>query len=261
MLRLPVSGASEETTTNTIYAAAFAALGMRVRTWRNHDLQSGVEGMAFSVSAEAVGNPVLQTAVLHWALIRGTLDQTDPRHPLLYAIRTLRNRAAILRWIKRCQPYRLAISGPRSIYTPGADQVAFRAEFKTDDLHLVAALGALGVPLVKFTGITPNHVFWTPLTGLSLDGYACDVKATVTALRDGSLLRDEPDHPLHICLRACEMLDRLKVLMSRECVILHYHDTKYQSGGLALLRQDSENKAYDNSRAWFASKPKPKPQS
>lgn len=256
MLRLPCEGGAEQSTTNTIYAAAFATLGMSVKTHRAHDLSTGDDGMSYTISAESLSNPALQTASLHWGLLRGTLAKADPLHPVLDAVGTLRNRAAILRWIKRAHPYRLHVHGQRAAYVEGAEQSTLIPEVKTDDLHLVAALGRLGVPLVKFTGTAPHHIFWLPAIGLDMAGYQCNVVKTISTLRNGSLEREEPQHPLHGCLLACRAYDALKKLMHAEPTMLTLHDTKWKSGWQATLREDSTHAAYDSSRALFAQKSK-----
>lgn len=253
MLRLPCAGASEQTTTNTIFAAAFAAIGVMVHTHRTHDLQTGEDGASFTLGDVSVLYPQMQTQALHWGLKRGTLESADPTHPILDAVRALRNRSALVKWIRNAQPHHLRFTGTRAQYSPGADQVTFVADGQpTSDLHLVSALATIGVPIVRFTGTAPHHLFYLPARGIEIAGASIDVTALRRTLADGTLAQLEPNHPIHIGLRACREFDNLKRLMQSECVMLRLDDTKYQSQRTAIIRADAINSAYDGSRSWFA---------
>lgn len=249
---LPLTGTAAEQTTNTIYAAAFAALGMEVKTWRHHDVSSGADGARFTISDESLDNPALKTCVLHWGLIRGTLAQRDPTHPLLDAVRALRNRAALLRWIHRSEPAHLVTEGMRTRYVPGAEQVTLRGDIAVDDLHLVAAMGALGWPVVRFTGVAPHHIFYVPRTSLPLLGAEFDARTLVNELRSGRLEVTEPEHPIHHMLRALRAYDILVKLMRDEPVMLTVKDRWFHSGKSAMIHQDSKGGAYDHARRYFA---------
>lgn len=170
----------------------------------------------------------LERGVLVRAFMSGELEREDPLHPLLQVVRARACYGAILDAQNRGRRIRL-VGTPgsyASVYTDGQElpRLVVQEEcIETDDLALAAALGTVGIPVIRITG-SGRHVYTLPNRGHLLRRWPDDeavpmvqhVAALLARRQPGSkyelaLAAEDPLHPLvsaYHGLDACAQLKR-----------------------------------------------------
>lgn len=259
MYRLPADGGLA--THNTMLAAACVTCGIPVTTHRKIHEQLEEEQKTFTLAPNSVlTNRSIDTAAMLKAYYKGDLERLDPSHCLLDALRGLKNRAAIIRWLKQNQPHKLTLNAdkrcPRTLYVPGepvhphAAQTVYET-INTPDLALAAALGAIGIPIVRIDGTERDHVFVLSRLGFPMHAApAQDGKQILADFGSGRLARTTPDHPFlasHAAvLNYRVLLDTLKA----EMPMIFFEDDD-GSGRCALIRGDAKTIAFDKATKFF----------
>lgn len=180
-------------------AACLGALGMPVRTDVVLDERTGQELVTFYVGLQSLWNElVTETLLQGWH--SGRLEQADPLHPFLCGLRASHNASLLACSLRNKLRLERVAGDHATVYVEGEELLALRESpevVETPDPALVAALGVVGIPLIaaeggrfrlpRFGHVLKNAVGeWQPYDALGL----------VSRLRDDSLERDEPQHPL-----------------------------------------------------------------
>jgi hypothetical protein len=180
-------------------AACLGALGMPVRTDVVLDERTGQELVTFYVGLQSLWNELLTETLLQgWH--SGQLEQADPLHPFLCGLRACHNANLLASSLRNRLRLERIADDHATLYVEGEESLTMRESpevMETTDLALVAALGVLGLPLIDGEGgryRLPS--FGHPLKTAMGEWARYDAQSLVTRLRDGSLERDEPQHPL-----------------------------------------------------------------
>jgi len=258
MFRLPLGSSREVATQTTALAAAFATLGVPVRTHRKFRVGTKEDQVTFILGESGVlANREINTSSLHAQYRSGALEAADPRHPLLDCLRALHNRRCLLDWIAVGNPYHLAIEATcaRTRYIAGAHVQAAaiqQSAIQTTDLSLASALGIVGIPILRIEGSAPSRRFTLPATGLDMRGVTLDASVIQAGILDGTLAGSEPEHPVLWGRQAVANYDVLRRVLNAEPTMLFVEDDKFGSGRAALLRENHAGIAMDHTRRFFA---------
>lgn len=260
---------------NTLEAAALCACGVPIRTLRTAREKSGAvewrfdyhPGHAVDLRARCTapdGGVVIHdievsigsltaNQLMH-AYRTGALERADPAHPFLDALRALRNRERLLRWIMAGRPAQLA-KHPRCDRwqyesAPLAEIPSHMAArlWMTRELKAACALGVFGVPLVRCSGVLPDMTFELSFAGFPPSSATCQI---VDDFRSGALDDREPHHPFFIAWSAIEVMQKLKRHMQSEIANVWIEKPKSKHGASAFLRADATSKARDQMRTHF----------
>lgn len=218
-------------------ASALAALLLPVRLQVHQDVLTGKVLTLFEIGAVSVDGQWQRDALLG-ELHKKRLEAEQPHHPLLQGLRALRNYEALLQAQRTGEHLRLVgVAGSHaSEYRVGQEVpelVNARALYQTADLGLCAALGTLGLPVVK---IQPagggRHFYQLPALGhvLLFRGQHVRHQADMLAQRvapgsyDLLLERTDPAHPMVSAYNATACRAQLKKALNETGrVIVHRH--------------------------------------
>lgn len=197
-------------TTNTKLASALGQLQIPIRTQVSQDDRSGNVTTQFFMGDKSVGiNPpyVRDFILQNWQ--KGTLEQTEPLHPFLQGLRSEHNFEMILDMQNRGRRIRLVgVAGSYATeYRDGAELpelVNASMVFRLADASLAAALGTLGIPVIKCEWDGKRHIYTLPIEGHPLkllDGTVQRYNGVTLAQRQDDkrdLLMElrEPKHPI-----------------------------------------------------------------
>lgn len=263
---------------NTNLVAAFATLGVPVRTELVIDDKTGNRDLAFFLATQfMLRGALVRTKKLMNQYWRGDLEKADPAHPLLDCLRGLHNAHCILDWMHRGAPYRLAMQagGSRAVYVSGTDGRSFEACVTTRRVAVAGALGVLGIPLLRVEGTEGHHTFVFPDLGLPMrrgESFTGAVIAEDTAHGDGpysavqvlgdflqgvgvrddrkltKLEKDQPAHPFLYAYFARENRQRLLAHLDRAVPLI-----LLRSGGRsAFVHRDAKDSAWDQADDFLA---------
>ncbi|WP_461785220.1 hypothetical protein [Prosthecobacter sp.] len=188
-------------THNVNLAACLGALGMPVRTDIVFDERSGEEITTFYLGLQSLWN-ALHTDQLIQQWQSGELERADPLHAFLCGLRSSHNAVMLESSLRNGRHLRLAATAGNhaTIYVEGDELPSLREAdelIETNDAALVAALGVIGIPVIEHE----RGSFRLPRFGHSVlasngEWVRHDAQALTQQLRDGSLERDDPQHPL-----------------------------------------------------------------
>lgn len=242
----PASAANALSVSNTKLAACLAALGFRCDCKPLHDVATGRDVREFLFTGGSV-RPEFATLTL--AIARsyesGALARSDPMHPLCVMMRAQHNYDRIL------DMHKGAVMNLRSVQIrkAGSDDLVcvateyrrgtaldpdsrFSGRVSCDDLCLVAALAAVGLPVRDFDGPEGRRRYWLPRFGYAVQSTAGQMGLADAELllrraptaRDTLRLQLEDTCPLHPVVLGYEaLLSRavLKKLLHTTSPILH----------------------------------------
>ncbi len=197
-------------TKNTKLASALGYLQFPIRTQVNQDVRSGkVETMFFMGDTSVDVNPpyVRDFILQNWDA--GTLAQAEPLHPFLQGMRAEHNFEMLMDAQKKGRRIRLVgVAGSHATeYRDGQELpelVNAAMVFRLADASLVAALGTLGIPVIKIEYDGKRHIYTLPVEGHALrqrDGSVQRYNGVTLAQRQDDCrdllleLRD-PRHPI-----------------------------------------------------------------
>ncbi len=225
-------------TRNINLAAALGALMFPLRPQPYHDLRSGRVDTLFEVGAVSV-NGVWQRDPLVGKLGKKKLEVEDPLHPLLQGLRAVYNYEMLLGAQKTGQHLRLTgvADSHAAVYVEGQEipeMVNAKALYKTADLSLCAAVGTLGIPVVKIEDAGGGRRFYyLPVLGhaLRFRGQVLQHDVGVLAERsepgkcfDLKLETTDPAHPMVAAYNACAVRAQLKKALDETGrIIVHRH--------------------------------------
>lgn len=157
-------------TDNTKLAAALGLLQFRITTQVSVDSRSGKTYTQFFVDAESVDSKYqLGPLLANWH--NGTLEKGAPLHPFLQGIRSEHNYDCMLD-AQGPQQRRLRLvgvaNGHATEYRDGEElpeMINQKAVLQLADLSLVAALGTLGIPVIKREYNGKFNVYTVPVLG------------------------------------------------------------------------------------------------
>jgi len=182
-------------------ASCLGSLGFPVRTDLVLDERSGEEVTTFYIGLQSLWNSLTVDGLMSgWH--SSALQQADPLHPFLCGLRACHNANLLASSLRNKQHIRLTPTddGNAMLYTEGDELPSIREAdelVETTDAGLVAALGVIGIPMIEHEG----GLFRLPRFGHSVKGpdgawVRYDAQSLIQSLRDGSLERDDPHHPL-----------------------------------------------------------------
>lgn len=197
-------------TLNTKIAAAFGALRMPIRTQVTQDERSGQVVTQFFVGQQSVGlTPPHDRALILYNWERGELQKSDPLHPFLQGLRAEHNNELLLDAEKKGRRIRLVgVDGSHATeYRDGEElpeMVTAQMVFRLADRSLVAALGTLGIPVIKIEHDGKRYIYTLPIEGHPLkqrDGSVqryngLNLSVRQEGSRDLALELRDPAHPL-----------------------------------------------------------------
>lgn len=254
---------------STIEAAALCACGVPIQMFKSPRESTGQIEWRFEFKPQApvqvTGDPaaeyrVFDTQFTGAALSAnqlmhlhrfGLLEEKDPTHPFLDALRALRNRERFLRWIMGRQPCQL-VKHPKcdrwqyESMPLAALPAAMTAELHpTHELKTVCALGVFGVPCVSVSGIFPDSVFHVAGLGFAGDTTPPETPQLARDFASGALDQRDPAHPYFIAYSAIETMQKLKRMMNHEPAVVWLEKPKSKAGRSAFIRADATSKARD----------------
>lgn len=209
-------------TPNTKLAAALGALGFPMTPEVDYDEHTGRESTEWKIGDRSAWHPALLSRdelLKQWK--KGDLAKGDPLHPMLQGLSCEHNQE-MLRDAQN-KGRRIRLVGVRDSHATeyrdgqeASEMVNAAGLFQTEDLSLCAALGTLGIPVVKIEGAGAHHRYFLPLEGHPLrlpDGTVARYSSVWLARRftppedwpeaekrrcatDLQLEHDEPSHPV-----------------------------------------------------------------
>lgn len=255
MFRLP------ETTTNTQLAAACVTIGIPVTTHRKIHEGLGEERKTFTLGDKSLlsGREIFTQTLLK-SHNCGDLEKLDPCNVFLDALRGVKNRGFLVKWLtegktahltlhpdKRCLRTLYESGPPTSPPVVGAPEL-----FRTPHIAVAAALSTLGVPVVKIEdGAGRLRIFVLPRYGFALHSVKqLDAKATVEDFQSGKMAAQTPDHPFLYAHAAVRHYKALLHYMKTEQAVIYFEDSK-GSGRAAVIRSDAKTVAFDRAQKFF----------
>lgn len=253
---------------NTKLAACMAALGF---PWKVEPIQHGGSGRLITQFMFSGCSVRPQFARYDAAIARqhdsGALQQREPMHPLCVMMRAQRNYDRLLD-AQKGTPIRLksTAGGQMTGYAPGPENQMFQDPklelVETDDLALAAALGGVGLPVIRIEGAAPRRRYILPRVGyvtLRADGTQKLEDARVLAARAPTaqdplrLAIEVADalHPVTLSYDALHARAILKSLLGKTTPLLLLQD-----GGLqALVSMNASGRVMDRATAHFKAPP------
>jgi hypothetical protein len=257
-----LSGDGACSTQNTNLAAALGTLGVKIRTQRTLDVLSKRSGeivgdsrLTYFLTAPDAKEGVKDSEDTKHVrrlikdLRSGELERELPEHPLIVCLAALHNRERILDWLKQGTRMRLAVNpGGVMTYVAGEEpefmkRTPVHEQSGTRDLKMVAALGVLGIPLLRFEGLVGSRTFWVATQGHWLDGRRAHADELVRGLKDGSLESENPEHRLLYAWQALLNRERLLDHLNREMELIQIRAPGTRRA--AFVREDASGTAHD----------------
>lgn len=147
-------------TPNTKLAAVFGALGFPLTPERDYDERSGRSSLEWKIgdqSAFALYQHLPPRAPLLEQWKKGEMEAADPLHPFLQGL-SVEHNVELLRDAQN-KGRRICLKGVRGSHATeyrdgeeASDMLFTRRVMQTEDISLVAALGTLGIPVIKIEG-------------------------------------------------------------------------------------------------------------
>lgn len=149
----------------------------------------------------------------------GKLDREEPLHPLAIRMRAQHNYNAVLKMIHESRSYRLcSVGGGRLfVYREGQETASMMGSksLGLTDLPLIAALGLIGLPVVKVVGSPGHSHFYLPLkgyqrllpTGERVQEDLKEITCLAPTAAEPFRLRLEDIDPLHPLIQGVEALN------------------------------------------------------
>ncbi|MFT3991056.1 MAG: hypothetical protein QM680_06555 [Luteolibacter sp.] len=150
---------------DTDHAAAYGTLGMPIRIMRGLDIRSSKESSHFGVGLQNLDGTE-KTKRIQSLHRKGALEKKEPMHAFLVVLAAFENRERLLDCANRGTMISLVRPGGRGPcrYVLGSEGLpGLRADvpvLKTGDLKLVAALGVIGLPVLRIDGSKGNYIFY-----------------------------------------------------------------------------------------------------
>lgn len=255
MFRLP------ETTTNTQLAAACVTIGIPVTTHRKIHEGLCEERKTFTLGDKSLlsGREIFTQTLLK-SHNCGDLERLDPCNVFLDALRGVKNRGFLVKWLTEGKTAHLTLHPdkrcPRTLYESGPPTsppvVGAPELFRTPHIAVAAALSTLGVPVIKIEdGAGRLRIFVLPRYGFALhSSKQFDAKATVEDFQSGKMAAQTPDHPFLYAHSAVRNYKALTDYMRTELPVIYFEDSK-GSGRAAVIRSDAKIIAYDRAQKFF----------
>lgn len=218
-------------------AAALAAVRFPIRILVSQDLTTGKVQTLFEVPGVSMDGKWQRDGMIH-GLNSGALERSEPMHPLLQGLRALRNYELLVEAQRSGQHLRLVgVAGSQaSEYRVGQEvpeMLNAKALFQTADLALVAAMGSLGIPVIRIEdGGGGRRLYTLPALGhaLSFRGQVVRHEAVALSRRtapgqwDLLLEQTDPEHPMVAAYNAVSCRAQLKKALGETGrVIVHRH--------------------------------------
>lgn len=255
---------------STLHAAALCCCGVPVRTFKTPRERTGeiewrfdyapahpiaARGASASAMVRIHGNDVPSASLTANQLMHvfrsGLLERVDPAHPFLTAVRALRNRERLLRWIMAGQTAQL-------VRHPHCDQWQYESAplaeipstmaaqvWTTKELKIACALGVFGIPIIRCSGLLPDMTFELAFTGFPGAVTAPHTCQLANDFRSGALDAKDPDHPFFIAYSAIATLQKIKRHMQAEIANVWIEKPRSRIGTSAFIRADATAKARD----------------
>lgn len=211
-------------TENLPLAAALGVCGVPIATEPMLDEKTGKVRSAVRLGEESVGTDrEMDTRTILQGILQGTIEDTDPQHPVLAALWAIHNDGRLARMDWFGERYRLVPvpKAARSYYddepADSLESAKGRALLRTRDRKVAAAFGVVGVPVVEVEpGSARGWVLWAegmPLVNPRMQAETVDAVDLLARFRDGRLSREDPWHPFLLGVQAIEALENLRTLM------------------------------------------------
>lgn len=246
--------ASAWSTNNTKLAAVFAALGFHIETRATEILERKVSGRERFFVADHSTRLNLKRDFLRNAWATGELAKADPLHPFLVGMAAVTNYERLLIMQSRGERYRLVTVPGGWEYRQGEEDsrlMLARDLVQTTDLPLAAAMGAIGVPVVRFDGGQGSRRYVMPNQGLDTTQRASAdlMRRAVAGKLDLALESTEPQHPLCAAYQASYALGRLNAHMKGHyrCIVLKAPGSQKR----ALVTENATNRVMDKVQKHF----------
>jgi hypothetical protein len=236
-------------------ASALGGLLFPIRPKVSQDTKSGKVLTLFEVGTPSVDKRWHRGALL-LKLAKNKLEAEDALHPLLQGLRSLHNYEMLLAAQKSGQHLRLVgVAGSHaSEYREGQEipeMVNAMALYKTGDLSLCAALGTLGIPVVKIDDAGGGrHHYLLPMLGHPLNFRGAVVRHSIEVLAkraaadtyDLMLERTDPQHPMVAAYNAPAVRAQLKKHLNEVGrIIVHRHPRKPNTTMATTTENPAEN--------------------
>jgi hypothetical protein len=246
--------ASGWSTSNTKLAAVFAGLGFPVETRATEILERKVSSRVRYYIGDASTRNSMRRDYLRNAWETGDLEKADPLHPFLVGLAAVANYERLMIMQSRGERYRLVSVPGGWEYRQGEEDARLMLAqdlVQTTDLPLAAALGAIGVPVVRFDGSHGQRRYVLPNRGLDLVQRPCTelMRRAVAGKLDLELERTEPQHPLCAAYQATYSLGRVNAHLKRQlrCVVLKAPGSQRR----ALVTEHATNRVLDKVQKHF----------
>lgn len=241
-------------TQNTKLAAVFAGLGFVVSTRVNEMLERNSQvRVRFFIEAISTRNR-LQRDLLRSGWENGQLAAADPLHPFLVGMVAVTNYERLMRMQAQGERHRLVAVPGGWEYRRGEEDSTMtlaRELVATRDVCLAAALGAVGVPVVRIDGEPGQRRYCLPKHGLDPTQRETGllIRRAGPNTLDLELERSEPQHPLCAAYQATFALSKLNAHLKGHArtVVLKAPGTKRR----ALVMENATNRVLDKVRRHF----------
>ena len=261
MNRLPVT--PDNQVDSTIHAAAFAALGFRVAVHGKERVQTGETQMTFCVSETSPTREGLSMCRLKHLMNSGELAKVDPTHPLLDAVRCLRNRESLLKWMKggteqwmrqeaNCERWRFADGQPLQDDDILHVETPPREVIQVSQISIAAGLICCGIKLLRWDGNEGSRLFsFAPQSFLLRQSPPfLNTRSILEAFGDPQWRDSNPDHPLVLSWKACDAyVQILKLIRKPQAIFME--DTLTNSGRTVELPPNPTNEQLDGALKHF----------
>jgi len=243
-------------TRDTRLAASLGTLGVPIRLDSMIDERTGRSQTTFylGVSSADGGVFVPNTKALKDRYEKKELDTEEPEHPLLDCLRGMYNWSMILDAVNKGRRIRLArVPGTsRTIYVdsdsgfPGVE--GHGGLLRTGDVKMVAALGVVGVPILRVEGARGSRKFTLPCVGMKVGGEpARDAGLLMKQYREDTFTDFE--HPFLYAMKAQVAKERLlDALNSEEKMVLI---RKPRSSKAAYVNEGASDEKLDKMKRFF----------
>ena len=242
-------------TSDTRLAAAFGTMGVPIRLKATLIEKTGERITRFCLALQNIEGTFI-TGALKKQWEKGTLEKTTPAHPFLTILRGMENRRVFLDFINKGIPCRLVQTSAPGIYQyiPGGDGlpgIAGHADlFTTMDIKIVAALGLVGLPVLRVDGSPGNHKFYLPLRGPARPGALPPVHAADFATAWRTDKESIPwEEPFAQAMRGLYNRERILDAINKEIPLVMIRKPKTRRS--AFIQADASPKAWDHMKEFF----------
>lgn len=246
------------TTRDTRVAAALGTLGVPTRIKRTLIERKGEQTTRFYLALRGIDERVrcTQTLLAQWK--RGALESNQPAHPFLTVLRAFANRNMLLDCANKGEFVRLVRVPGTEVWqyvrgNEGLPGIAGHKEvIKTGDLKLAAALGVVGLPVLRIEGVHGSRQYFLPRYGPArtgglppVDGHA--LRGAWTADKESVPWED----PFAQAARGLHNRERFLDAVNKEVeLVLLQKPRSVKSAG---VRADAAPAAWDKMKKFFDS--------